>query len=77
MDADKTPPETPLSILNEIKLLHTITERVVNNTLEIKGDIKLLFGQLDTLKTQIAVTFGLASASLVLSLFAIVLSYVR
>jgi len=77
IDDEKTPAETPISILQEIKALGSITQKVVDNTLEIQGDVRLIFERLNKLDTRILVTFGIAGSSFVLSLFAIVLSYVR
>lgn len=77
IDDDKTPTESPMSILREIKALREVTQRVVDNTLEIQGDIRLIFNHQAKLDTRILVTFGIASSAFVLSLFSIVLSYVR
>ncbi len=71
-DDEKTPAETPKSILREIAKLSEITQRVSDYSLEIQGDIRLLFERLDRLDTRLAVTFGIACAGLAVALVSLV-----
>lgn len=68
---EKTPAETPVSILKEIKTLEKITVNVADRALEIQGDIKLIFTRLDRLDNRIAFTFGLSCAAFVVALVSI------
>lgn len=77
---EKTPPDSPISILKEIKGLSKITQSVADKTVEINGDVKLIFNKLDKLENKTSFALGFAVCGLVISLFAlgiIILTVIR